>query len=241
MKKDCKILVTKNGPFMVSGNLPLAKEIAVVGSDGNPTKWKRGEKYTEKDNYALCRCGKSCNKPFCDGTHIKINFDGTETASKKKYIEKADKISGPDLDLTDSQDLCSATRFCHRSGGTWNLTKNSDNPKSKEIAIQEACDCPSGRLVCWDKKTGKPTEPKFEPSIGLIEDPGANVSGPLWVKGRIPIESADGSRYEIRNRVTLCRCGESRNKPFCDGCHIEAEFRDDDNNDKGRSKKNKSC
>ena len=63
-------------------------------------------------------------------------------------------------------------------------------------------------------------EPAFEPSIGVIRD------GPLWVRGGISVESADGFTYEIRNRVTLCRCGHSSNKPFCDGSHSDVGFRD---------------
>jgi CDGSH-type Zn-finger protein len=82
--------------------------------------------------------------------------------------------------------------------------------------------------VVWDKKTGKPIEPNFKPSISLLEDTGKRVSGPIWVKDGIPVESSDGKEYEIRNRVTLCRCGKSRNKPFCDGSHIEAGFNDGD-------------
>jgi CDGSH-type Zn-finger protein len=39
------------------------------------------------------------------------------------------------------------------------------------------------------------------------------------VRGGITIESADGVPYEVRNRVTLCRCGRSDNKPFCDASH----------------------
>jgi hypothetical protein len=73
--------------------------------------------------------------------------------------------------------------------------------------------------VVWDKKTGKAIEPELEKSIELIEDPAIGVSGPIWVRGGIPIESADGNTYEIRNRVTLCRCGKSSNKPFCDSSH----------------------
>jgi len=226
LKKSQKILIVKNGPYLVSGDLSLTKEIAVIGSDGNPAKWKKGEKYPQQEEYALCRCGKSRNKPYCDSTHAKIDFDGTETASKKKYIEQAEKISGPSLDLTDVKNLCASARFCHRAGGTWKLTKNSGDPKSKEIAIQEACDCPSGRLVARNKKTGKPIEPNFGPSISLTEDPQEKVSGPIWVKGGVPIESADGTEYEIRNRVTLCCCGQSRNKPFCDGSHITVGFRE---------------
>jgi CDGSH-type Zn-finger protein len=53
----------------------------------------------------------------------------------------------------------------------------------------------------------------------LIEDTAKQVSGPIWVRGGIPVLSADGTTYEIRNRLTLCRCGRSANKPFCDGAH----------------------
>ena len=43
-----------------------------------------------------------------------------------------------------------------------------------------------GRLVVWDKKTGKAIEPKFEPWLGLIEDTDKKVSGPIWVRGGHP-------------------------------------------------------
>ena len=77
-----------------------------------------------------------------------------------------------------------------------------------------------------DKDTEKVFEPPFKPSIGIIEDPGIKVSGPIWVKGGIRIEGADGKSYEVRNRVTLCRCGQSSNKPFCDGTHASMHFCD---------------
>ena len=225
-----KIKITMNGPYLVSGGIPLGKEIISPKAAGVPCEWKAGEKYPAKENYSLCRCGYSKNMPYCDGAHTKAGFDGTETASRKKYIEQAKTITGPDLVLTDAQDLCALARFCHRAGGVWDLTRASDDPKAKAIAIKESCDCPAGRLVVWDKKTGKAIEPKFEPAISLVEDPEEDVSGPLWVKGGIPVESADGTRYEVRNRVTLCRCGKSTNKPFCDGTHIDAGFTDGDEN-----------
>ena len=75
-----------------------------------------------------------------------------------------------------------------------------------------------------DKQAGKLIEPKFGKSIGLVEDPAMGVSGPLLVLGEIPVESADGKIYRLRNRITLCRCGKSKNKPFCDSSHFpEAE------------------
>jgi hypothetical protein len=94
--------------------------------------------------------------------------------------------------------------------------------EAKKIAVQEVGDCPAGRLVLHDK-SGLAVEPEFEPSIGVVFDPTINGIGPLWVRGGIPIEAADGYVYEIRNRVTLCRCGKSLNKPFCDGKHVDIE------------------
>lgn len=228
MKNNKKVSITKDGPYLVSGSMPLAKEISTVGKSGELEEWKKGEAYPEQESYALCRCGQSKNKPFCDGSHVKINFDGSETANKEEYIKQAEKIFGPELDLTDAVGLCSMARFCHLDGGTWSNVENSDNPEAKKSAIQSACNCPSGRLVVWDKKTKKPIESKFEPSIGLIEDPQARVSGPIWLKGCVELESADGTKYESRNRMTLCRCGKSKNKPFCDGSHIGAGFDDGD-------------
>ena len=230
MKKNQKVKITKNGPYLVSGNIPLTKEIAEVGAGGCPEKWVKGKKYPPQESYALCRCGRSKNKPYCDSSHLSNGFDGTETASKDKYLNAAERISGPELDLTDQVELCSSARFCDLGGGTWDNVENSNIPKAKKLAIQTACNCPAGRLVVWDKKTKKPIEPEFEPSIGIIEDPQEQVSGPLWLKGGVELEAADGAKYETRNRMTLCRCGRSNNKPFCDGSHIPAQFDDGDEN-----------
>ncbi len=215
-----KIKVTKNGPYIVSGGASLSEQEICLDAEGQCHGWKEGKKYATPDNFALCRCGHSGNKPFCDGTHAKINYDGTEEAAPSLYREQAAEIVGPGLKLTDAQNLCATARFCHRAGGTWRLTKQSDNPDARQKAIEEACDCPSGRLVAWNQD-GKAIEPDFAPSIGLVEDVQAGKMGPLWVRGGIPVESADGKTYEIRNRVTLCRCGKSSNKPFCNGSHLK--------------------
>jgi hypothetical protein len=106
-----------------------------------------------------------------------------------------------------------------RAGGIWDLVQ-SEEPGARETAIEEACNCPSGRLVLRDNKTGEVIEPALDKSIVLIEYPAKGEHGPLWVRGGIPVISADGKPYPVRNRVTLCRCGKSGNKPFCDGSHI---------------------
>ena len=77
-----------------------------------------------------------------------------------------------------------------------------------------------------DVRTNDAVEPELERSIAVVEDPAKNCSGPLWLRGGIPVFSADGTSYDVRNRQTLCRCGRSANKPFCDGTHADIDFRD---------------
>lgn len=220
MKESGKIKIVKNGPYLIE-NLPLKKEITVCGKNGIPEKWKEeGEIKTEK-SYALCRCGNSKKKPFCDGSHMK-GFDGSETASMKKFDECCEIQEGENINLKDYGILCSGAGFCHGSSGTWDLAMKKDK-KSNDLAIQQCANCPSGRLVAQDKKTNKDIEPKFE-QCACIAHHDKELAGPIWVKGSVPIISAKGKEYEKRNRVTLCRCGKSSNKPFCDGSHIQEKF-----------------
>jgi len=219
--KSPGITVIKDGPYHVCGSVPLAEMIIMKNEEGFSSEWREGKKYPLQETYSLCRCRKAKTLPFCDGMHEKIGFDGTETADNKPYCDRAERIPGPALNLTDYVDICASARFCDRAGGIWNLTRHSDNPDAKSTAITEEGNCPSGRLVIWNKKTRDAIEPDFKPSIGLIEYPDKAGKGPLGIRGRIPVESADGKVYEIRNRVTLCRCGRSENKPFCDSSHLE--------------------
>jgi CDGSH-type Zn-finger protein len=220
-----KVQIAENGPYLVSGSLPLLTETIGTNREGDSVKWTPGPEYPPKANYALCRCGRSAQKPFCDGTHAKAAFDGTETASRAPYRDQAKLIEGPTMSLTDAESLCAFARFCDPKGQVWNLVNRTDDSAARKDFVQEACDCPSGRLVAWDNATGKPAEPKYNPSIALTEDPAKHCSGPVWLRGGVQVIGADGFKYEVRNRVTLCRCGASQNKPFCDGQHAAIGFR----------------
>jgi len=222
------IKILKNGPYEVVGEVPLKKQTVVSGKDGIPVKWENGTALHPADKpYHLCRCGHSANKPYCDGTHHAIKFNGTETANRKNHAETAEVTAGPGLKLRDAEKLCAVGLFCHRQGDAWTLTEKSGNEQARKTALQEAADCPSGRLVAIDAKTGREIEPELKPGISLVEDPYRKASGPLWVKGGIAVQSAKGFKYEVRNRVTLCRCGRSVNKPFCDGSHLPFKDGDD--------------
>jgi len=219
------IKIVRNGPLIVKGAIPISVQSIGVNSEGEAIKWIEGEHYPLSETYRLCRCGKSKQHPFCDGTHAKSGFDGTETADRSPILELSKTYEGLELILTDAKCFCALARFCNAHGGVWNQVKMTDDPEIREVFLQEVWDCAAGRLIAWDKKTGKAVEPHFDPSIILIEDPEKACSGPIWVRGGIPVISADGTPYEIRNRVTLCRCGVSENKPFCDGKHIPSRFK----------------
>jgi len=224
---SAKVQITKNGPYMVTGNLPLNKQTIGTNSAGESVKWIEGRAYPAQATYALCRCGRSAKKPFCDGTHAKVGFDGTETASRESYEKQAKVMEGPTMSLTDAEKLCAFARFCDPNGQVWSLVNATDEASAKKNFLRQVGDCPSGRLVAWENSTGKPLEPKFEASIGLIEDPANECAGPIWLKGGVQVIGADGFHYEVRNRVTLCRCGASQNKPFCDGTHAAVKFKDE--------------
>jgi CDGSH-type Zn-finger protein len=221
-----KIQISKDGPFLVKGDLPLARQTITTNAAGESIEWTAGPAYPSQAQYALCRCGRSAAKPFCDGSHKKVGFDGTETASREPYRRQAKVMRGPSMSLTDAEGLCAFARFCDPNGQVWNLVQQTDNPTARKQFVKQTGECPSGRLVAWDNATGEAIEPKHEPSIGLVQDPANECSGPLWVRGGVQLVGSDGYEYEIRNRVTLCRCGASRNKPFCDGTHAAIKFND---------------
>jgi CDGSH-type Zn-finger protein len=222
-----RVTITKDGPYVVTGDVPLAKQTIATDSDGGSETWVEGKVFPSADKYELCRCGHSKNKPFCDDTHLDIGFDGTETADRRPYLEQVRTFHGRGMDLTDAETLCAFARYCDPNGQVWHQVASTNRPEIRATFRRQVDNCPSGRLVAWDKATAKPVEPALPISIGLVEDPTQDCSGPIWLRGGIPVVAADGFEYEIRNRVTLCRCGLSSNKPFCDGTHAAAKFHDE--------------
>lgn len=221
------ITIMNNGPYLVSGAIPIAVQTIKPHDEGGSSEWVEGKAFSTPVQYALCRCGASKKKPFCDGTHATIGFDGTETADRAPILDQAERLDGPTMQLADAKELCASGRFCDPHGRVWNQVKHTDDPEVRTRFIQQVQNCPAGRLIAIDKATGQSLEPTLPVSIGLVEDPLWGCSGPLWVRGGIPVIGTDGHTYEVRNRMTLCRCGRSKNKPFCDGTHGDSpKFRD---------------
>jgi CDGSH-type Zn-finger protein len=219
-----RIKITEDGPYLVSGGIPV-KEM-IITPERHHYVFKEGRELPQAEEYALCRCGKSKNAPFCDGSHSHSHFDGQETASREPYNRRVNDITqGTALNLLDDG-RCAFARFCHTDrGDIWSVTAADDDSRNREAAIKAAQECPAGRLVMVDKDL-KPLEEEFEPEIIIMQDPQKKASAGIYVKGPVTIESADGGTYEVRNRVALCRCGHSSNKPFCDATHVPAVFND---------------
>lgn len=226
-KSDSKVhvTVTQDGPYMVTGGVKLSEQIIATGPDGSSEDWIENDLPPVGPRFALCRCGHSDKKPFCDGSHTKMGFDGTEIADRAPYLDQAKIFDGPSLALLDLESLCAFARFCDANGQVWSQVARTADPKVRAAFIRQVQNCPSGRLVVWDKGAGAALESELAPSIGLVEDPAEACSGPLWLRGGIALIAADGEEYEVSNRVTLCRCGGSKNKPFCDGTHAAIKFR----------------
>ncbi|HOY47285.1 MAG TPA: CDGSH iron-sulfur domain-containing protein [Alphaproteobacteria bacterium] len=222
-----KIKIIKNGPYEVTGGVPLThKKISMTNQKVLGLKKIKDYSPSDPEKYHLCRCGKTKTPPFCDGSHI-YGFDGTEVASKENFMERAELQVGPGMDLLDDH-RCAFARFCHRQrGDTWTLAAHSEDSENLKEAIEGATECPAGRLVARDKD-GNIIEKHFEPEIEIVEDPYKGCSAAIYVKGNIPIESSDGKMYETRNRVALCRCGHSKNMPFCDSQHVTINFKADE-------------
>lgn len=222
------VTVTEKGPYLVYGRPPLAEQFIMPNESNESWYFQEGKHFsTEAEPTSLCRCGASKRAPFCDGSHESAAWDPRLTSPEEALLDTVEVTEGETLAMTDNPKYCVFARFCHPQGDAWTLTEQSANPEARHLAIREASMCPSGRLMAWDKASGKPYEFRFEPSLGLIEDITIGSSGGLWIRGGIPMLRENGETYEIRNRVVVCRCGQSANKPYCDGTHATIKWRDD--------------
>ena len=213
-----RIRVSKNGPYLVSGGPKLTTRTPVIDERGDAVAWTEGADRPARPTYVLCRCGRSGNKPFCDGTHQRVGFDGTCTADRASGATRRKTFQGVGIVMTDDESLCAGYALCDPHGSVWQEIKQTADPAIRGRVERQIADCPSGRLQYARSGNEPPVELSYPPSVAAIPN------GALWVLGGIPVETVDGFTYEVRNRQLLCRCGASQNKPFCDGSHRRVNF-----------------
>ncbi len=220
------ISVRPHGPYIVKGGVPVVRKWIIQSERNESLAWSKEGRLETGSTYALCRCGGSARKPFCDGSHARIGFDGTETADTAPSAERQVVQEEGPLRVKRDRSLCSAAAFCvNRFGKLPQLLPDAEDVRVRSQVIAIIEHCPSGSLCCEIRTkdaTGADVFVLVEPD--LPQAIAVTARGPLWVTGGIPIERADGRPMEMRNRVALCRCGQSQNKPFCDGSHVEIDF-----------------
>lgn len=215
---DAVIEVGENGPYHVAGGVPLVRTSKVETEQGEPVAWSVADRLETKDEYWLCRCGASDNKPYCVGKHQDSGFDGTEAAPTDAYADRAKTLGGTGVAIEDDRGICTHASFCaNRVTNVWKAAKLiDDDPELREQIVEMVSRCPSGALTYT--VDGTTTEPELPVQIAVQRD------GPLLVTGGIRVMRADGQTLEVRNRMALCRCGQSKIKPLCDGTHKEIGF-----------------
>ncbi len=198
------IEVAKNGPYLVRGPGLLRDS--------------RGEQTPARGAIALCRCGNSSEKPFCDGTHAKIAFDGARLAAEP--ADPVDIYRGKRIAIHDNRAICAHAGVCTENlPHVFRLEQepwvDADGADAEAI-IELVKRCPSGALsVTVD---GTPV-PAGSPECTIT----ASKNGPYFVTGEVELK-ADGVTPRVAERYALCRCGASKRKPFCDGTHWAMGF-----------------
>lgn len=205
-----KITPKPNGPNLVQ-DAPILKD-----SDGTIID-------TDKSTYGLCRCGLSKNKPFCDGSHFgEFSSDNGDAKLRNTPIEYKGTVEGKSVTVSYTPVLCGHVAECQRlqkalfdpSKRPWIQPENG----SLEGILSVIRACPSGALsVAVDDEELHHIDGEIS-EIQLVEN------GPVKVKN-VPIDAEFNGARASEKEYILCRCGQSKNKPFCDGTHHDVKWK----------------
>ena len=199
----------KDGPLKVSGLTAF--------------KNSRGEAITARKTVFLCRCGDSRNRPFCDGTHVQTGFTGAR--SDDRVPDKLERYEGREVTVLDNRGVCSHAGYC--TAGLPAVWRSAAEPwidpdgADKAAVVEIIRKCPSGALAYLEDGQLR-TDFHEAAEIQVSRD------GPYVVRGGVELKDCEFGEGASREHYVLCRCGASRNKPFCDGSHWYAGFHDDE-------------
>lgn len=199
MAKPISITVVENGP------LKLSSEEMRLQAFGEPIELGGVQ------DVFLCRCGESKSAPFCDGSHAAVGFEGESPARESKEIRVWE---GRTLRTFFNSNVCMHVFYCKPLKELRERELAGDDAAAEEIAriVQS---CPSGALSFESQEVSVPA-PEQRPDVEIIE------GGEVRVQSVFEINAPLNAR-QTPDRVTLCRCGQSKNKPWCDGRHKKRE------------------
>ncbi len=208
-KTKPSITPAPNGPYLI-------KDLTALTNQKGPIE--------TKPTIALCRCGGSANKPFCDGTHAKIGFSSAKLEDRGE--DKRENYAGPKVTIHDNRSICAHAGRC--TDGLPAVFRYGEEPwidpqgASREEIIATVRKCPSGALS-YSVEGVEFQRGEHEPGIFV------SPNGPYVVTGCPDLAGTVFGDGAAVRQFTLCRCGGSKNKPFCDGTHWSIEFNDEKN------------
>lgn len=221
-----KILPLPNGPYYLMNDMQPKVVYNLQNFKGEPLSTTVG--------VALCRCGASKNKPFCDGTHNVIGFSSANRTLDENYDTKKTAIKdkrrdypGKEITVHDNRKICSHAAECvNNLSSVFKLGSrpwiNPDASKMNDI-IDVVRRCPSGALsYSIDRVEYRDPKEQRNPIITVLKNGPYHITGGIELIGE-NIQFGEGASKE---HYTLCRCGASENKPFCDGAHTNSNFND---------------
>ena len=197
----------KNGPLLLKGPGVLLDLLT-------------GKRTATGEVTALCRCGSSKTKPYCDGSHVGAAFSEDKHPDRVRD-ERRDYV-GERITIHDNRGICAHAGFCtekldsvfRQHAEPW-IDPDAATP---EQVIETIRSCPSGALSYSvdgvEQRDGEGVEP-----VVMIAP-----NGPYAIKGRIELAGIEWGAGASREHYDLCRCGQSKNKPFCDGSHWNTTF-----------------
>lgn len=203
---ECKT----DGPYLVKNLLDLRSS--------------NGQSIPARPVVALCRCGGSFNKPFCDGTHQRNGFSGARVTAASPAQRADYRAHG--ITIHDDRSICAHAGRC--TDGLASVFKYGSEPwidpagASVTAIVETIRHCPSGALSYTLDRPEALQEP-LPPSVVVSKN------GPYEVSGGIGLVDTATGQIGTTARYTLCRCGGSKNKPFCDGTHWDIGFKDEKN------------
>ncbi len=211
-----KIACLPNGPYYLLNDMTPKTIPNIQTSNGGPCSTITG--------VALCRCGGSKNKPFCDGTHGKNGFSDERLADGS--LDKRTDYVGKKITIHDNRGICAHAGYCTDNlAAVFRLKKepwiDPDGAGVDEI-IETIKKCPSGALS-YTVENVEHRDQDRQPMVTVTKDGPYSITGGIELLEQTLGEGASTEHY------TLCRCGASKNKPLCDGSHWSIGFKDDKN------------
>ena len=206
MSDVTSIKLAENGPYLVTGGRNLKGLM-------------NGKEYATDGTVALCRCGGSKNKPYCDGTHARNGF--SSATGDDRVADKRENYVGQGITVHDNRGICAHAALCTET--LKSVFRQREEPwihpdsESVERVVAAVEQCPSGALS-YSIDGVEHRDRESDPMILIVPN------GPYAVRGGAEVEGVAWAEGASHEHFDLCRCGQSKNKPFCNGAHWHHHF-----------------